>query len=251
MILHIPHSSRAIPEELRDQIVLADDELLAELNLMTDGFTDKLFNYPESSAVSFPISRLLIDVERFSDDNEEPMSKVGMGVIYTHTAHGEELRRILHQDEKKHLIANYYDCHHQVLSLEVEKEMGKYGNALIIDCHSFPSRPLPCDNDQSLTRPDFCIGTDFFHTPEALMLMTRLRIAKMGYSVGINRPYSGSLVPRRFYRKDRCVMSIMIEVNRRLYMDEMSGNKNDRFDQTRDSVISILKVISKFQQQAF
>jgi len=43
MILHIPHSSREIPDDTRDQFVLADDELAAELTLMTDAFTDELF----------------------------------------------------------------------------------------------------------------------------------------------------------------------------------------------------------------
>jgi len=83
MILHIPHSPRAIPDNFRDQIVLSDDDLRAELTLMTDAFTDELFFLPETAIVWFPISRLLVDVKRFLGDAEEPMSKVGMGVIYT------------------------------------------------------------------------------------------------------------------------------------------------------------------------
>jgi hypothetical protein len=45
MILHIPHSSDVIPENLRDQIVLSDDDLAAELTLMTDAFTDELLPF--------------------------------------------------------------------------------------------------------------------------------------------------------------------------------------------------------------
>ncbi|MBR4168526.1 MAG: N-formylglutamate amidohydrolase, partial [Lachnospiraceae bacterium] len=40
-----------------------------------------------------------------------------------------------------------------------------------------------------------------------------------GYSVAVNRPFAGALVPLRFYRKDPRVMSVMIEINRRLYID--------------------------------
>ncbi|OGI41179.1 MAG: hypothetical protein A2140_03605 [Candidatus Muproteobacteria bacterium RBG_16_62_13] len=70
MILHIPHSSCTIPEEFRDQIVLSDEDLGAELRMMTDAFTDELFALPETAVVRFPVSRLLVDVERFPDDTE-------------------------------------------------------------------------------------------------------------------------------------------------------------------------------------
>jgi N-formylglutamate amidohydrolase len=79
MILHIPHSSHIIPENLREQIVLSDADLTAELTLMTDAFTDELFSLPRTTTIRFPVSRLVVDVERFPDDAQEPMSKVGMG----------------------------------------------------------------------------------------------------------------------------------------------------------------------------
>jgi N-formylglutamate amidohydrolase len=112
MILHIPHSSKTIPERFRDQIVLSDDDLTAELLRMTDAFTDELFACPETIAVIFPISRLLVDVERFSDDAKEPMSRVGMGKIYTHTAARRTLRRSLQPQEERNLL-EYYDVRHQ------------------------------------------------------------------------------------------------------------------------------------------
>ncbi|MBQ3663473.1 MAG: N-formylglutamate amidohydrolase [Clostridia bacterium] len=42
----------------------------------------------------------------------------------------------------------------------------------------------------------------------------------------MNRPYSGSMVPLAYYRKDRRVMSLMIEVNRSLYMEE-NGDRRE------------------------
>ena len=127
MILHIPHSSKVIPEDLRDQIVLSDDDLTVELLRMTDAFTDELFALPEVTILRFPISRLLVDVERFRDDAEEPMSKKGMGMIYTLTANGKKLKRTLRLQEKDILISQYYDTHHQALLREVNIELEKYG----------------------------------------------------------------------------------------------------------------------------
>ena len=94
MILHILHSSDLIPGQFRGQIILSDDDLAAELLRMTDAFTDELFAHPAATAVRFPISRLLVDVERFSDDAKEPMSTKGMGKIYTCTAEGRTLNAI-------------------------------------------------------------------------------------------------------------------------------------------------------------
>lgn len=171
MILHIPHSSCVIPDDFRDQIVLSDNELSTELLLMTDWFTDELFVLPETTILRFPISRLLVDVERFPDDIQEPMSSVGMGMIYKCTAHRNELKRKLQPHEIKSLV-QYYETHHERLSAEVNRELETYGQALIVDCHSFPSVPLPCDMNKSTPRPEFCIGTDSFHTPDSLIRIT-------------------------------------------------------------------------------
>jgi len=250
MILHIPHSSDIIPEAFRDQILLSDDDLAAELMLMTDAFTDELFAFPDATMLRFPISRLLMDVERFPDDAEEPMSKVGMGMIYTLTASGNKLKRTLQPQETRTLISQYYETHHQALWREVNIELEKYGKALIVDCHSFPSHPLRCDKDQSIPRPEYCIGTDSFHTPETLTKTIALNLRKKGFSARMNQPYEGTLVPMAFYRKDRRVASIMIEINRSLYMDENVGGKTSAFDSVKKQIDSILYSIKQFQQGA-
>lgn len=245
MILHIPHSSDLMPEEFRDQIILSNDELAKELLLMTDSFTDELFGSPEASIVRFPISRLLVDVERFSEDAEEPMSKVGMGMIYTKTAHGKNLKRDLEANEKEELF-EYYQKHHEELTNAVNKELKQNGKAVIIDCHSFPSNPLPCDVNQETPRPDFCIGTDSFHTPSELTEILGNNIKNKGYSLGINIPYEGTIVPMDYYRKDSRVISIMIEVNRNLYMDEQSGMKIESFEVVLENIQSNLNYITDF-----
>jgi len=55
-------------------------------------------------------------------------------------------------------------------------------------------------------------------------------IEKVGWTYEVNRPFSGTIVPIDFYRKDKRVSSIMVEVNRRLYMDEGTGEKSTSFE---------------------
>jgi N-formylglutamate amidohydrolase len=66
-IFHVPHDSKRIPGETRNQYVLDDVELEAELCRMTDHHTLELFTslIPADQIVCAPVSRLVVDVERF------------------------------------------------------------------------------------------------------------------------------------------------------------------------------------------
>ena len=231
-ILHVPHASTAIPSDLRPRFLLPEALLDRELLRMTDRWTDDLFSIPPSEAttIRFPVSRLVVDPERFVDDSLEPMAARGMGVIYTRTADGLPLRSEPAPEERDALITRFYRPHHEALAAAVQSAVGEHGRCLIVDCHSFPSVALPCDLDQSPGRPDICIGTDSFHTPDRLASEAVDLFAGVGLSVAVNRPYAGSLVPLADYGRKREVSSIMIEVNRRLYMDEASGGKLAAFD---------------------
>ena len=246
MILHIPHASRHIPEALRGQFVLDEHALEREVELVTDAFTDELFDCPGARRVVCPVSRLVVDVERFSKDRDEPMSRAGQGMIYTKTCLGEPLRGVLSEEARRLLKSGYYVPHHELLRRAVLEELLSSGKALIVDCHSFPSRPLPCDESQDENRPDFCIGTDAFHSPPRLLRAAESAVRGHGYSVGVNSPYPGTLVPSAYLRKNPNVLSIMIEVNRNLYMDEKTCEKSHGFESVKDRIQAILKEIAAF-----
>jgi len=220
MILHIPHASI----ETLGKKFLCDVDL--ELERMTDIGTDRLFNYPDATKIIFPISRLLCDVERFEDDVMEEMAKKGMGVCYTTNSFGKPLR-VIHSGEREEIIEKYYRPHHQALSEAVEDALQKRGNALIVDCHSFSNLPLPHENSQTTPRPHICIGTDDYHTSEILVTTTVKFFEDCGYSVAVNNPFSGTLIPMKYYHLDQRVEGIMIEVNRDLYKDDFSEVQNN------------------------
>ena len=201
---------------------------------MTDAYTDELFpkTSVEADRVIFPISRLVCDVERFPSDEAEPMSRRGMGAIYTRTSLGGVLRTEPDPSERQSLLDRWYRPHHLTLERIVNNVVAGSGRCLIVDCHSFPSVALPYELDQSKYRADICIGTDSFHTPSLVRDATVAAAEKAGYSVTVNAPFSGALVPLSSYRNDQRILSVMIEVNRRIYMDEQTGLKKPTFQQT-------------------
>ena len=249
MIFHIPHSSTVIPPDLRSTLLLDDQELEAELLLMTDAFTDDLFGThagDDDTVVTFPVSRLVVDPERFLDDSVETMAGIGMGVIYERTSSGGPLRNNPSLEERDALIQGFYMPHHKRLNGATESELSRSDHALILDCHSFPLLPLPYEHDQDPDRPDICIGTDDFHTPEHLLEVAKQAVTDEELTCKVNSPFSGSIVPRRYYGQDRRVSSIMIEVNRSLYMDEDSGVRSLHYSRCRTSVGRIIGTIRTY-----
>jgi N-formylglutamate deformylase len=222
VVLHIPHNSTLIPASVRDQFALSDTELDDEILKMTDHHTHDLFaqDLNSSQVVASPVSRLVVDVERFEDDALEPMSGAGMGVVYTHTHDSKMLRRPISQEERDELLNQWYRPHHLRLSNAVENAIKCHGRCLIIDCHSFPKKALPYENSQGADRRDICIGTDEYHTPNQLADWLVKSFRRSERSVSLNSPFSGSLVPQGCYHLDKRVESVMIEVRRDIYMDE-------------------------------
>jgi len=246
IILHIPHSSALIPEEDSNLILLSESELQRELLRMTDRFTDELFVSEGNKyhVIKFPISRLIVDPERFLDDSLESMTAVGMGVVYTKTSEGTLLKRTLSTQERKHLIELYYHPHHKTLYDVVSNSLNRHLVATIIDCHSFPSIPLPYENNQDKNRPDICIGTDLYHTPNWLAEAVHRLFREKGYTVEFDKPFGGTLVPMEYYKKDARVYSIMIEISRHLYMDENSGEKHSSFNIVKSDIADVLQLVN-------
>ena len=204
---------------------------------MTDWFTDELFGELDGATdVVFPVSRLVVDPERFEHDEQEPMSECGMGVIYQRTSDGACLRNTISSQERESLLNTYYRPHHQLLARAVGHALETAGQCLVLDGHSFPSYALPYEQDKSLARPEICIGTDDFHTPDELRDAAVELFKAAGFSVAVNSPFAGAMVPAEFYRSDKRVLALMVEVRRDLYLDEKTAKKLQGFQKVSEEI---------------
>ena len=197
IVLHIPHASPVFPFGLSGW----EEGIRREMGRWTDWYTDWLFASASRLdsriiPVSYPFSRFFCDVERLEDD---PLEAVGQGIVYERFG---GLKRSVSREERFFAMRSYKE-HHDRLRRAITGE-----NALLVDCHSFPSY---------LSDVDICIGVnDDWSRPEELLLeMVLERLRKKGYRTEINDPYSNSVAPdcRSTFQ------SLMIEVNKGIYMD--------------------------------
>lgn len=246
ILVHIPHSSTVIPPECRPLFQKKVD-LGTELLRMTDRYTEDLFGDVPGEKLVFPYSRLVCDVERFRDDEKEEMAARGMGVCYESTSELTILKTVTKSHKEKMLAL--YDAHHKSLEKAVEKALREAGRCLIFDCHSFSTKRLPYENlpKGKEERPEICIGTDAFHTPSWLSELLITAFTEAGYRVAVNTPFSGTMVPEKYYRKNPELFSAMIEVRRGLYMDEGTGKKNSGYEKLKKDLTEITeRVCEKF-----
>ena len=231
-VVHIPHASVLIPEEYKKDFLVSERVLNRELRRMTDAFCSELYDAAEfETRIIAPVSRLVCDMERFRDDKDEPNAAKGQGLMYTRTSLGRKLRENDPALREK-ILLEYYDKHHKQLEQAVENSLSKYGKCLVIDCHSFNSSHI-VKFDNLFSMPDFDIGTDNFHTPDILADRMFSRVRELGFSARFNSPFGGCITPMKYYMKDRRVLSVMIETNRKLYMDEKTMQKNSSFEKIR------------------
>ena len=240
VVVHVPHASLEIPEQYLASILLSPVQLWREKRRMTDAFCDELYDAPEfPSRIIAKNSRFVCDVERFRDDKLEPRAKFGQGLMYTRTTFA---RRLRYDDDtlRNMILRQVYDPHHEKLTAAVEKALDSYGHCLIIDGHSFPTL-TPVKPFGIFSRPDFDIGTDSYHTPDGLRDVLCNKARELGYSVKVNTPFSGAITPMKFYQKDKRVFSVMIETNRRLYMNSRDITKSAGFNKTRETCFDLMR----------
>jgi N-formylglutamate amidohydrolase len=233
ILLNIPHSSKYIPTEyINDYFDTV--ELNETVLKLTDIYTDDLFDVPDVEKVIFQYSRIFCDVERFlGNEDEEPMVKYGQGVFYTNGINGKAFRK--YGDEYCNItdvLIEYYEPYIDLF----KNTLQKIYNPLIIDCHSFSNEIYPCTPFYTKELPDFILGHNGKEYEIKLCFIIYQYLVDLGYKVNINTPYSGSFTVHDF-------PSIMIEVNKRLYLlDDYITKKSDYY-KIKDVISSIIRKV--------
>lgn len=216
IIIHIPHDGNIFPEDLKKDILIPNEKLKYYHNAMSDLHLNHIAeNWLDYPTISFPISRLFCDVERFIDN--EPMEKYGMGFCYTNTFDGLVFKNKSQDVYNK--TKKYYDEHHKKLD-DMTENISR--PTLLIDLHSFNPKATRKELLIKKEVPDICIGYDVNYCSYNIISLAVKIFSEAGYTLQENYPYSGSILPNAVI-KNKCnapLQSIMIEFNRDCYIDE-------------------------------
>ncbi|SMF51498.1 N-formylglutamate amidohydrolase [Tistlia consotensis] len=205
-----------------------------------DSFVDEIFAAaPELGA---PLIRALFP-RAFVDPNREPFEldpsmfadrlpdyantrsprvAAGLGTIARVVANGADIYRDkLRFAQALQRIQDCYWPYHASLRELVEQTRAQFGYCLLLDCHSMPSSGGPLERDAGGLRFDIVLG-DCHGTAcgSAISEAAARFLARHGYRVSRNKPYSGGFVTRHYGRPEEGLHALQIEINRALYMDE-------------------------------
>lgn len=224
LIVHVPHAGTWIPAAERERLLLDDRQLKLEVGRMTDWHTDRLaldaLGSPGAVFVN-RVSRLVVDPERFTDDTEA-MAAIGMGAVYQVTSQLAPLRQPDPADDLR-LIGRWFRPYAAAFAAAVDGALAAHDWAVIVDLHSYPSRPLPYEPDPAAPRPGVCVGTDRYHTPAWLSEEALRQFAGVAGGTGVDTPFAGTYVPLARWRRTPEVVSVMVEIRRDLYQHEPGG----------------------------
>jgi N-formylglutamate amidohydrolase len=234
-VLCSPHSGSIYPSAFLEQSRLSP----LSLRKSEDCFVDELFmpvaaeGAPLISA-RFPRAFLDVNREPYEFDPElfmEPLPDFantqsvrvagGLGTIARIVADGEEIYRTkLPLESGMRRVEQLYIPFHAALAELIEETRARFGYAILIDCHSMPSASMAPAGGP---RPDIVLGDRFGASADCkITRFLKELLTGMGYEVQMNRPYAGGYITEHYGRPARDVHAVQIEINRGLYLNELT-----------------------------
>jgi N-formylglutamate amidohydrolase len=238
LVFASPHSGSDYPSEF-----LAASRLdPLTLRRSEDSYVDEIFG--AVTALGAPLLRARfprayldpnrepfeLDPAMFEDElpafvnTRSPRVRVGLGTIARVVATGEDIyAKKLQVSEAMTRIDRLYRPYHRALRQLVTATRERFGNYLLIDCHSMPSAVMPGERGARRHRTDIVLGDCHGTSCHPLVMETAHRLLSgKGYAVARNSPYAGGFTTAHYGKPAANGHCLQIEIGRALYMDERS-----------------------------
>jgi len=242
-VLNSPHSGRQYPKSFLESSRLNAHTIRSSEDFLVDElFADSDVLGLPSMGANFPRAFLDVNREPFELDpamfNGQLPAYVntnsirvasGLGTIAKIVAEGKEIyARQLSVPEAIDRVEKFYKPYHSMLRHLLAKTHVEFGCAVLLDCHSMPSSyPIQSNTE----RPDFILGTRFGSScSNVIVHEARQILAEMGFHVELNKPYAGGFITEHYGRPESGLHAIQIEINRGLYMNEVTLTRNHQFE---------------------
>ncbi len=263
LVFDSPHSGLQMPVDFHPAVSAE------RVRVAADTHVDDLFSFaPDIGApllkAHFPRSfldvnrsRLDMDVQMVEGDwpypvRNSPTAQRGMGLMWRY-AWGNELMhdRLLSVAEAESRIARYWQPYHQQLAALLNAIYARFGRVYHINCHSMTAVGHAISSDPAGTvRADICLGDldGASASPELVNLIAET-LRGRGLDVALNKPFRGAELTESYSNPRHNRHSIQFEINRRLYMDEGTRERNAGYDVLKASLEHLGKVLAAYAMQ--
>lgn len=255
LLIDLPHGGDVYPENFHFSCPKI------ALELCEEKYLDDLFLKPVVSIggavlkANFP--RTYVDVNRDANDIDQlllatpwtgPICDNGRAVhghgVVMRLVQGEPIYHapLAHIDIENR-IKNYYSEYHKTLNDLSNKIVEQFSTVYHLNIHSMPSSVAKAHFPHAT--PDFILG-DLDGRSCGLDFRNHIRevLKNMGYHVLVNQLYKGAEIIRRYGQPAWGRHSLQVEINRALFQDEKTGEKNKNFDKLKEDIESLIKTIS-------
>jgi N-formylglutamate deformylase len=235
LVVEVPHAGLYV-----DATALST--LLAPANALgrdADLYVDELFHDAPSEGaalITSHVSRYVIDLNRADSDFDALAVENGSarvsphGLIWRTTTEGRSaLVGPLPRAELERRLDTYYRPYHAAVRRLLDARVTSFGYAILLCAHSMPSRGRDGHQDLGRERADVVPGTRGRTSAAAVVIDTVDRVVReAGFSVAHDQPYRGGFSTGHYGRPEHAVHAIQVELNRKLYMNELSLEKKPR-----------------------
>lgn len=191
------------------------------------------------------------DIDPALIDGEWPVplnltSVKGLGLLKAKSRYGEPFQeRKLTVDEIMARLNNYHRPYHAELKDNIERMHKAYGFVYQISCHCMSAIGAPTHPDPGQARADFCIGNlDGKTASPEFMEFLRKTLVDMGYTCTVNVPYAGGELNRRYGDPANGIESVMLEINKKLFIDIKTFKKTENFENVRRDLGTFMQKVS-------
>ena len=180
-----------------------------------------------------------------------PKTALGVGAIWRLHSTGQPMYdRKLSVAEVRHRLETYLRPYQSAVKRALDALHNAFGGVWHVNCHSMPTvSNAVAKEGGGVHRPDFCIGDGAGTTCDpAFTELAADFLADAGYEVTVNTPYQGAELVRAWAAPARNRHSLMIEVNRRLYLDERTREPSAGFGETEALLTDWVAALADFVQ---
>ena len=256
-----PHSGRNYHFSFLRSTVLDDHTIRSS----EDAFVDLLFNVAPRFGAPFLMAgapRAYLDLNRACDEldpavidgirvqGHNPRVASGLGVIPRVAASGRSIYRgKLTLEEAKRRIDTHWHPYHKMLQGLLDAAHQRYGQAILVDCHSMPHEAMDGVAKFGVKRPDVVLG-DRFGVAASGEIVDRIEAAftTAGFTVTRNTPFAGAYITQAYGRPTRNQHAVQIELDRSLYMNEALIRPNGNFEAVQKALQGVVAEIASIGQ---